>query len=300
MSAPFLEARRRGMPRRLAAAFFAAVVALPAAAQQRPADPGADVLSIGGSVTEIVVALGQEERLRARDATSTYPPRVRSLPDVGYMRALSPEGVLSVGAGLILAQEGAGPPATLDVIRAAGVTYVEAPDARDAEGVSRKIEIVGEALGARERAAELAAEVREALDKAVAEAAVRAGDEPKRVLFVLSTQGGRIMAAGAGTPAETMITMAGGVNAAAGFQGYKPISDEAVGQAAPDVLLIMEDAGGRVADDDALFAMPAIQLTPAGRDRSAIRIDGLLLLGFGPRIAEAVQTLSGALYGDAG
>lgn len=292
--------RHRAASFRVVVTLAVVISATAALAEQLPSDSRADVLSIGGSITEIVVALGQEHRLKARDTTSTYPPSVTALPDVGYMRALSPEGVLSTGAGLILADEGAGPPEAVTVIQAANVTYVETPDARDAEGVLRKIEVVGDALGEPDRAARLAAEVRTSLDAAVAEATARAGDAPKRVLFVLSTQGGRIMAAGTGTAADAVIGMAGGINAVTGFEGYKQISDEAVGRAAPDVVLMMKAAGGRVVDDDTLLAMPSIRLTPAGRTRSVIRIDGLLLLGFGPRIAEAVQTLSEALYNDAG
>ncbi|TIV30432.1 MAG: hemin ABC transporter substrate-binding protein, partial [Mesorhizobium sp.] len=52
------------------------------------------IASIGGSITEILYALGEEGRLVARDSTSTYPEAAAKLPDVGYMRALSPEGVL--------------------------------------------------------------------------------------------------------------------------------------------------------------------------------------------------------------
>ncbi len=68
------------------------------------------VLSLGGSVTEIVYALGEEARLIGRDTTSNWPPEANALPDVGYVRALSPEGVLSVAPELIIADEGAGPP----------------------------------------------------------------------------------------------------------------------------------------------------------------------------------------------
>ncbi|MDP5347127.1 MAG: ABC transporter substrate-binding protein, partial [Paracoccaceae bacterium] len=64
------------------------------------------VLALGGAVTEIVYALGQGDRLVARDSTSLYPPETATLLDVGYVRALSPEGVLSVDPDLILAIEG--------------------------------------------------------------------------------------------------------------------------------------------------------------------------------------------------
>ncbi|MBV7394526.1 heme/hemin ABC transporter substrate-binding protein [Mameliella sediminis] len=284
----------------LSTAIFGALVALTVSAQQPdPKHPTADVLSIGGSVTEIIVALGQQHRLLARDTTSSFPPEVTHLPDVGYMRALSPEGVLSVGPSLILSEEGAGPPETLDVIRAAEVDFVEVPDALDAEGILRKIAVIGDALGVPDRAETLAQEVGQALDRARAQADVAPADR-KRVLFVLSTQGGKINASGTGTAADAIIRMAGGVNAIDAFDGYKQLTDEAVGRAAPDVILMMTRQGDHAAPDDALFDMPAIRLTPAAATRSVVRLDGLLMLGFGPRTAEAVETLHGALYGGAG
>ncbi|MFC0157509.1 heme/hemin ABC transporter substrate-binding protein [Mameliella alba] len=284
----------------LATAMFGGLVALTVSAQQpAPAHPQADVLSIGGAVTEIVVALGQQHRLLARDTTSTYPPAVTNLPDVGYMRALSPEGVLSVGPSLILSEEGAGPPEALEVIRAADVAYVEVPDALDATGILNKIEIIGSALGVPDRATELAAEVGAALDTAQARADIPAEDR-KRVLFVLSTDGGKINASGTGTAADAIIRMAGGVNAVDDFTGYKHLTDEAVGISAPDVILMMDRSGDHAAADDELFDMPAIRLTPAAETRSVVRMDGLLMLGFGPRTAEAVEALNAALYGTPG
>ncbi len=279
-------------------ALFGVFVAITVSAQQaaQPDNPNADVLSIGGSVTEIVVALGQQHRLKARDTTSSYPAGVTNLPDVGYMRALSPEGVLSVGPSLILSEEGAGPPEALDVIRAADIGFVEVPGALTAEGILRKIAIIGEALDAQDQAETLSAEVEADLAKALADADRPEADK-KRVLFVLSTQGGKINASGTGTAADALIRMAGGVNAISDFKGYKQITDEAVGMAAPDVILMMDRGGDHGAGDDELFAMPAVRLTPAAQTRSSVRMDGLLMLGFGPRTAQAIQMLNDALYG---
>ncbi|TIT90507.1 MAG: hemin ABC transporter substrate-binding protein, partial [Mesorhizobium sp.] len=44
------------------------------------------IASIGGSITEIVYALGEEGHLVARDSTSSFPQAALKLPDVGYMR----------------------------------------------------------------------------------------------------------------------------------------------------------------------------------------------------------------------
>ena len=104
---------------------------------------GADekrIVSIGGSVTEIVSALGEGDRLVARDRTSNHPPEIMALPDIGYIRALSPEGVLSVNPDMILTLEGFGPPEAASVLRQAGVRIVEVPEGYDAAAVLRKVE----------------------------------------------------------------------------------------------------------------------------------------------------------------
>ncbi len=75
------------------------------------------IVSVGGSLTEIVYALGAENMLAGRDQTSVYPEAVKKLADVGYMRQLAPEGVLSVNPTGILLLEGSGPQDTLDVLK---------------------------------------------------------------------------------------------------------------------------------------------------------------------------------------
>lgn len=255
-------------------------------------EPTARVLALGGSVTEIVYALGQGDRLIGRDTTSTHPAAALELPDVGYVRALSPEGVLSIEPELIIAIEGSGPPEAVDVLRAADVPWVNVPEGYDAAAVRKKIEIVAAALGVEDAGEALASEVDAALTDAVL-SAVRS--EPPRVLFVLSMAGGRIMAAGQNTGADGIIRLAGGANALDSFEGYKQVSDEAVLTAQPDVILMMDRGGDHAAADEIIFAHPALGQTPAAETGAIVRESGLLLLGFGPRTPEAVLALSGAL-----
>jgi iron complex transport system substrate-binding protein len=259
-----------------------------------PAQAADLVVSVGGAVTEIVMALGEGDRLVARDTSSTFPEAVRDLPDVGYVRRLSAEGVLSVDPGLILAEEGAGPPETIELLRNAAIPFVEIPDGHDRAAVLAKITAVAAALGVPDKGAALAADVGAALDAAVAGAA---GGPDRRVMFVMSVQGGRILAAGRDTAADGIIRLAGGVNAVTDFEGYKPLTDEAVTRAAPEVILMMARAGAADGDDpaDAVLRHPAIRTTPAAEARALVRMDGLYLLGFGPRTAEAVRDLADAL-----
>ncbi|RYI03174.1 MAG: hemin ABC transporter substrate-binding protein, partial [Acetobacteraceae bacterium] len=120
---------------------------------------------------------------------------------------------------------------------------------------------------------------------------------PKRVLFILSLQGGAVMAGGEGSEAEGIIRLAGGINAASGFQGYKPMTDEAVLAAQPDVILMMDREGDLSISDADVLTQPALSQTPAAAAGAIVRMDGMLLLGFGPRTPEAAQALHAALYG---
>lgn len=288
----------RQFPR--AAAFgigaLAALSLAPAQAQESAYD-ASRVVAIGGSITEIVYALGEEGRLIARDSTSIFPEQALELPDVGYMRALSPEGVLSVDPSVIIALEGSGPPEALEVLEKASVPMVTLPEEFDREGILEKIRIVGEVLGVEEKAGLLAA--RTEADIEAAEQATAGLKDRKKVLFVLSLQGGRILASGTGSAADGIIALAGGLNAVTEYQGYKQLTDEAVIEAAPDVILAMDRGGDHETQVDQLLGHPALAATPAARTKSVVRMDGAFLLGFGPRTASAARELSAALYGGA-
>ncbi|WP_287376978.1 hemin ABC transporter substrate-binding protein [Mesorhizobium sp.] len=270
--------------------------ALPARAAEGTevfADPS-KIAAIGGSITEIVFALGEQDRLVARDSTSRYPEAALKLPDVGYMRQLSPEGVLSVNPLGILALRGSGPKQTVDVLKKTSIPFIEVPERYDHEGILEKIRIVGKAIGADAKADALAAEIDAKLK--AAEKQTSAIKDRKRVLFVLSMRGGKILASGGDTAADGIIRLSGGVNAIDGFSGYKQLSDEAVITARPDVILMMNNAGPGVSDDE-LFANPSIRSTPAGAARKVVRMDGGYLLGFGPRTADVIRDLAASLYG---
>lgn len=271
-------------------------LAFPAMAQAAFADTSR-VVVIGGSLLEIVYALGEEDRLAARDSTGVYPPKAVSLPDVGYMRALSPEGVLAVNPSALLVVEGSGPPETLDVLSKGSVPYITVPDEFSHEGVLTKVRAVGEALGVEEKAEALATELdqqmqaAEALTKDIPEA------ERQRVLFVISVQDGKIRAAGSHTAANGIIELAGAVNPLAAMNGYQTLTDEAILTADPDVVLFMNNTGAADFVDN-LKANPALAATPAVTAGRIIEIDAAFMLGFGPRTPEAILELTGQLYGD--
>ncbi|MBO9099187.1 MULTISPECIES: heme/hemin ABC transporter substrate-binding protein [unclassified Rhizobium] len=255
------------------------------------------LVSIGGDITEIVYALGEEHRLIARDSTSVYPEAATKLPDVGYMRALSPEGILAVNPTAIIAVEGSGPPEAVAVLRNASLPFETVPQGYDRDGILKKIAAVGTLLGVPDKARALDDKVAADLDAAIAASDKRPATERKRVLFILNAQGGKIMASGTGTAADGIITLAGAINAVGVFPGYKPLTDEAIIEAKPDVILIMNGGGGHALSDEDLLKQPALALTPAAEHKAIVHMDGLHLLGFGPRTASAIRDLNRAIYG---
>lgn len=254
------------------------------------------IISIGGSITEIIYALDEQDRLIARDTTSTYPPAATDLPDIGYIRQLSPEGVLSVEPNIIISLEGAGPPETIDVLRQSSVKFIEIPETYSREGIINKIIAVGAALEVPDRAALLADKTRAELTGALQRGQFN-GDK-KKVLFILSLRGGKITVAGTNTAADAIIRMAGAKNAISGFSGYKTLTDEAAILAAPDVILMMDRRGNHSADNSAVFSHPTLRLTSASLHKNIIQMDGMYLLGFGLRTASAIKELSQAIYGE--
>ena len=255
------------------------------------------LVAVGGDVTEIIYALDEQDRLIARDSTSMYPEAVTKLPDVGYMRALSPEGILAMNPTAIIAIEGSGPPEALNVLKNASVPFETVPNAYTREGILAKIDRVGELLDQPEKAKALEGKVGADLDAAIADAAKRPEGERKRILFILNMQGGKVMASGTGTAADGIITLSGSVNAVGNFPGYKPLTDEAIIEAKPDVILMMNRGDGSAIKNEDLLKQPALALTPAAQNKAIIRMDGLYLLGFGPRTASAVRELNVAIFG---
>lgn len=287
--------------RRLAVAAVLATVAGAALAEPSPGGGnggGARVVSIGGSITEVVYALGAQDRLVAVDSTSRHPGAARLLANVGYMRLLSAEAILALKPTMILAEADAGPPSSLAQLRAAGASLIMVPDHPSPRGVLQKVTAVARALGIEGRGAELSRRLAREFDD-LRDHLPAAGRKP-RVLFLLSAGRGAPLAAGRGTSAAGIIGLAGGVNAIKGFDGYKPLSPEAAASAAPDILLVTDRTLRLLGGREALLSRPEIASASTLGGAHLVAMDGSLLLGFGPRTPEAIRRLFAALYPEPG
>jgi iron complex transport system substrate-binding protein len=256
------------------------------------AAPARRVVALGGTVTEIVYALGAGDLLVGVDDSSFYPPAARKLPRVGYYRGFSVEGIAALAPDLVLASAQAGPPHALAQLGRLGKTVLTVPTAPTVDALAEAIGIVAQALGQASRAGELVARIRTRIDLA----RQRAASVSTARVLLLSSHTGRLQAAGRETAADAMLALAGATNVFAGQNGYKEISPEAVAALAPDAIvtttLSLRGFDGAVA----FAAQPGISATPAARNGRIVVIDDLLLLGFGPRLPEGLRQLQEGLW----
>lgn len=281
------------MRKTLAVLFTAHLLGLPLASLTARAEPPERIVAVGGDVTEILFAVGAGARIVAVDSTSLYPRAAQDIPNVGYMRRLSPEPILALAPDHIIAIDDAGPAGAIDVLRQAGVRFTTIEDQPTIDGVIEKIERVADAVGANAAGKALAEATRQKVEAALA--AVDRGARRPRAVFLLSVGRGAMLAGGRGTSADAIIVMAGGENIASEIEGYKPIEPEAMNARDPELVMVTYRTLEAMGGVDAVLASPLLAGTTAGKTGRVVAFDGLMLLGFGPRLADSIQAVSAAL-----
>ncbi len=274
--------------------FFASMVAASliggSAAQAKEASR---ILALGGAVTEILYDLGAADRIVAVDSTSQFPPEaLKTHKNVGYLRALSTEGVLSIAPDTIIASDKAGPPEVVRALKASGIDYFEVNDDATPEALATRVRAIANKVGM----AAKGEDVVKRIETSFADLAA-ARDQLTRkpsVLFILGLQGSRATVGGTDSVADAMLRLAGATNAAASLNGFKPVSEESIIAMDPEAIVVMSRTAGHTIRDTVL-ALPGVAATRAGRERRVIEMDGLYLLGFGPRAPDAAGDLMRSL-----
>lgn len=251
------------------------------------------IVAVGGAVTETLFALGEASRIVGVDSTSQWPEAARHLPQVGYQRTLAAEGILALSPSLVIGTQQAGPPPVLDKLRAAGVTVLILPVGPDVESALRAIETLARVVDKPVQGRDLVTGIRHRLDRLAQQ---RTGvSSTASTLFILSAAGSTPLAAGRDNNADTMIRLAGGRNAITQYAGYRPLSAEAVPQLAPDTIVVPEHVVRELGGRERVLQLPGIAQTPAAKAQRLVVMDGVLLLGMGPRMAEAAERLAHSL-----
>ncbi len=253
------------------------------------------VISLGGNVTEIIYELNKESLLVATDTTSKYPDAAAKTPKVGYMRHLSAEGILSMNPTVIFMTSDAGPPVVIKQLKEAGINMQVVPNEFSIQGTIDKVASMSKYFGEEEKGQKIINNIKSDM-QAASDLVAKHKDKKPKVLFILSPRNGSLMISGTNTQADSMIKLAGGMNAMTSFEGFKPLTPEQILAVNPDAILMMNHTkrvnGGR----QGIMEHPVLKLTPAVKNNQVITMDGSYLLGFGPRVGQAVKDLAEHLY----
>ena len=246
------------------------------------------LVSLSGALTEVVYLLNAQSLLVGTDTTSLFPEAAQKTAKVGYVRQLSAEGLLSLKPDAVIGTSDAGPPVVLDQIRQAGVRVALVKAQHNWAEVQDKVKVVGRETGRMADADKLLAQL-EAQWRGVQAQVAKAQRKP-RVLFVLAHSGSP-QVAGKGVAASALIEYAGCVNAIDQFDGYKPLTAEAMASAAPEVIISTTQGIEALGGEAAFWKRPELALTPAFARKALVTLEASHLLGFGPRLPSAVQAL---------
>ena len=256
------------------------------------ADDSSRVTIAGGSLTEIVYLLEQEHKLVAVDITSNFPEEAKQLPSIGYVRALSAEGVLSLSPSLILGEDDTGPPTVMEQLSRVGIQIEIIPEENSTEGIIKKVKCVAEILGVDKNTKDKTLAILNADAKELKLLTEMNKKQSPKVMFILSMESGSPTVGGRDTSADGLIKMTGAVNVMDSFEGWKPVSTEAIIQAKPDFILISERGLNSFGSIEKLGQHPSLVFTPAAKNNNIIAMDGMAMLGFGPRTISSAKDIA--------
>lgn len=249
------------------------------------------VVSVGGSVTEVIFYLNLESNLVARDITSNFPPQALELPSVGYVRSLSTEGVLSVSPTLILGESEIGPPFVIQQFRKAVVDFRIIPDTFSGGGIQAKVRCVGQIFGLGTQNLEQKLSNLSLVNAKIKRLKATRAISNKRYVIILMMRGTSPFVAGAGTSGDGFIKMLGGVNAMARANGWKPVGIESIIGNEPDVIIVTERAFKPFGNISKFLSQTGLSASRAGKIGAVLVEDGMSLLGFGPRTLIVAQNI---------
>lgn len=249
------------------------------------------LVSLSGSVTELLYELEQGDKIVGVDVTSTYPAgKVAELPKLGHVRQLNVEALLSLQPDLVLAERTDEASGALQQLEAAGVEVLWLDGSFTLDKPLAQAEQISKKLGLNQELERLR-QAYEADKDRLAKTRQEMEGTPK-VLFIYARGKGSLMVAGKNTAASAMIELAGGQNAVQSFEGFRALSAEGLMEAQPEVLLLFDSGLQSLGGVEALLQIPGLAQTPAGQQGHIIGMDGLYLLGFTPRAARAAADLS--------
>jgi len=258
---------------------------------------GPRVVGVSKQINEFLYEIGAESVLVARDLTSIHPAAIRTLPSVGYHRALSAEGIISMRPTMLLTDGNLGPDAVVEQVRKVGIPVVLMSPGNSVDSAQALMEKLGERFGRKQAADSVIGEWRRAMNDALADSARWVGEPKPRVLVMHFGQlNNSYLALKRGSTADRIIGWAGGVNAVDSVGGMMRLTPELIAKAAPDVVIATDVGFDRVGSSEKFAQLPGVALTPAAKNGRIYRVDETEVMYFGPRTPASIRKVAGWLH----
>lgn len=255
------------------------------------------IVSLNGSTTEILFALGVGDKVVGCDASSTYPKGVKEkLPSIGYQYGLNAEGILSLNPTLVIGRIDVRPLQVVEQLRMAGVTVLLLTEPRSFGGAKQRLRTIGKAVGREKKSEELIEALDADIEKLEAKLSVRKEQPKQKALFLYLRGTQTTLVLGTDTAPGAMLDIVGAENGAGNITGNKPMTAEAVIAAQPNVYVLFTSGLKSIGGVDGLLKLPGLAHTPAGQNRRVVTLDGQYLSGFGPRCGRAALDLFKGIY----
>lgn len=254
--------------------------------------PPQRIISLVPSVTEIIYALGGEDRLVGVTDFCDWPPEATKKPRVGGMLAPNLETVVALRADLVVATSEGNRRETFDQLERLRIPVFIVNPHRMSD-VLAVIAQLGELTGRQAAVGPLTRTLIRRI-KAV-ENAVRPYPRPK-VLYVLWPE--PLIVPGRLGLVNELIELAGGASVTAREPAsYPRFSLEAVAARAPEVIILARHG----ADGTPLSRAPWERLTalPAVRAGRVHSVDGTYLHRYGPRVVDGIEMLARVIHPEA-
>ncbi|MDV7103970.1 ABC transporter substrate-binding protein [Vibrio sp. TH_r3] len=248
------------------------------------------IISAGSAITELVYALEAEDQLVAVDTTSRYFVQGSDIPQVGYHRQLSAEGLLALDPSYLIGSEEMGPESTIDNLKATHVNVLTVPSGDSIEDLYQRIDIIADITGTTDKSAGLKKTVQQQM--AILDS--QHLTEPPKVMFMMLSKGRPVTVGGQETTIDKIITLSGALNPARdSVRSYKPLSIEAVIALQPDYILVSERAWKSLQGHQGIIdAFPLLAVTSANKPGRIISIPSHALIGgFGLESIQLSQQL---------
>lgn len=258
---------------------------------------GQRVVCVSKQINEFVFDIHAESVLVARDLTSIYPPQITKLTSVGYHRALSAEGIISMRPTMLLTDGNLGPDAVIQQVKKVGIPVVIMTPGSTQDSAQLLMTRLGQQFHHEHDADSVIAKWNSDMAAALADTVKWAALPKPRVMFMHMGQVvNNYLALKRGTPADQLVRWAGGENAVDSVGGMMRLTPELIAKAAPDIIIATDVGFDRLGSAEKFAEMPGVAETPAGRSHRIYRIDETEIMYFGPRTAASLKKIAGWLH----